>query len=282
VASISDRVGDLGGYLREQREHARLSLRQLAQLAGVSNPYLSQVERGLRNPSAEVLQQIARGLQISAEALYVRAGILESAQKRPDVEAAVHADPDLSDRQKRVLLDIYSAFRTENARMAAEPEAAEPAPRRRTTKRATPSRDGQVAAADKPAKPAKAAKRTHRAVKKSSSPTSADVAGTGSGGTGSRVDEPGTIAGIAAPASGSTGRRLPARRPRATAADSVAGRRPRRTRSTDPAPARAGAAEIADASSTASTSGTSDGIPSAPIEPAEGGSAGTTTTPTDD
>jgi transcriptional regulator with XRE-family HTH domain len=138
VASISDRVGDLGGYLREQREHARLSLRQLAQLAGVSNPYLSQVERGLRNPSAEVLQQIARGLRISAEALYVRAGILESEQQRPDVEAAVHADPDLSDRQKHVLLDIYSAFRTENARIAADPaESAEsaPAPRRRSTKR---------------------------------------------------------------------------------------------------------------------------------------------------
>lgn len=140
MASISDRVGDLGGYLREQREHARLSLRQLAQLAGVSNPYLSQVERGLRNPSAEVLQQIARGLQISAEALYVRAGILESEQKRPDVEAAVHADPDLSDRQKRVLLDIYSAFRTENARIAADPAGpAEPAPqpRRRSAKRTT-------------------------------------------------------------------------------------------------------------------------------------------------
>ena len=69
MASISDRVGDLGGYLREQREHAKLSLRQLAALAGVSNPYLSQIERGLRKPSAEVLQQIAKGLRISAEAL---------------------------------------------------------------------------------------------------------------------------------------------------------------------------------------------------------------------
>jgi transcriptional regulator with XRE-family HTH domain len=137
VASISDRVGDLGSYLREQREHARLSLRQLAQLAGVSNPYLSQVERGLRKPSAEVLQQIARGLQISAEALYVRAGILESDQKRPDIEAAVQADTDLSDRQKRVLLDIFNAFRAENARVSVEGETAEPAPpRRRSAKRA--------------------------------------------------------------------------------------------------------------------------------------------------
>lgn len=122
VASISNRVGDLGDYLREQREHARLSLRQLATLAGVSNPYLSQVERGLRKPSAEVLQQIARGLRISAEALYVRAGILEE-DVRPDVEAAVHADPGLNDRQKRVLLDIYAAFRAENAAgRAAAPE----------------------------------------------------------------------------------------------------------------------------------------------------------------
>ncbi|HEX2807468.1 MAG TPA: helix-turn-helix transcriptional regulator, partial [Kineosporiaceae bacterium] len=88
MASISDKVGDVGGYLREQREHARLSVRQLATLAGVSNPYLSQVERGLRKPSAEVLQQIARGLRISAEALYVRAGILDE-EGRVDVEAAV-------------------------------------------------------------------------------------------------------------------------------------------------------------------------------------------------
>jgi transcriptional regulator with XRE-family HTH domain len=122
VASISGKVGDLGSYLREQREHAKLSLRQLAALAGVSNPYLSQVERGLRKPSAEVLQQIARGLRISAEALYVRAGILEE-ESRPGVEAAVHADPVLTDRQKRVLLDIYAAFRAENGAVPA-PEGA--------------------------------------------------------------------------------------------------------------------------------------------------------------
>jgi transcriptional regulator with XRE-family HTH domain len=119
MASITDRVGDLGGYLREQREHARLSVRQLATLAGVSNPYLSQVERGLRNPSAEVLQQIAKGLRISAEALYVRAGILDQ-ENRPDVEAAVSADPHLNDRQRRVLLDIYTSFRSENERAQSE------------------------------------------------------------------------------------------------------------------------------------------------------------------
>lgn len=122
VASISNRVGDLGEYLREQRENAKLSLRQLASLAGVSNPYLSQVERGLRRPSAEVLQQIAKGLRISAEALYVRAGILDE-DLSPGVEVAVHADSGLTDRQKRVLLDIYTAFRAEN--VVAEKEAAD-------------------------------------------------------------------------------------------------------------------------------------------------------------
>jgi transcriptional regulator with XRE-family HTH domain len=115
VASISERVGDLGSYLREQREHAKLSVRQLAAVTGVSNPYLSQIERGLRRPSAEVLQQIARGLRISAEALYVRAGILEE-NHRIDVQLAIHADPLLTERQKRVLLDIYATFRSEHAR----------------------------------------------------------------------------------------------------------------------------------------------------------------------
>lgn len=141
VASISDRVGDLGGYLREQREHARLSVRQLASLAGVSNPYLSQVERGLRKPSAEVLQQIARGLRISAEALYVRAGILDD-EGRPDVEAAIHADPDLTERQRLVLLEVYATFRAENRRKGEEPAAA---PARRRAAAAAVTVPGQVA-----------------------------------------------------------------------------------------------------------------------------------------
>ena len=110
------KVSELGDYLREQRQSAKLSLRQLAEVAGVSNPYLSQVERGLRKPSAEVLQQIAKGLRISAEALYVRAGLLEERGDRIEVEAAVLADPLLTERQRRVLLDIYETFRTENAR----------------------------------------------------------------------------------------------------------------------------------------------------------------------
>ena len=108
-------VHDLGGYLREQRQAAQLSLRQLSEVAGVSNPYLSQIERGLKKPSAEILQQLARGLRISAESLYVRAGILEEQADHGDapvvdVRAAVLADRRLTDRQRSVLLDVYESF----------------------------------------------------------------------------------------------------------------------------------------------------------------------------
>ena len=111
--AVGQTVEGIGGYIRSQREQAQVSLRQLARSAGVSNPYLSQIERGLRKPSAEVLQQIARGLRISAEALYVQAGILD---ERPAgaVTDAVFADPTLTERQKQVLLDIYQSFRREN------------------------------------------------------------------------------------------------------------------------------------------------------------------------
>jgi len=109
-------VGNLGEYLREQRRNAQLSLRQLADAAGVSNPYLSQIERGLRKPSAEVLQQVAKALRISAETLYVRAGILDAERDQDEVEtrAVVLADPTLTERQKQVLLQIYESFRKEN------------------------------------------------------------------------------------------------------------------------------------------------------------------------
>src|SRR5690606_28162977 len=116
TGAVNQTVGTLGDYLREQREGAQLSLRQLAQQAGVSNPYLSQIERGLRKPSAEVLQQLAKALRISAEQLYVHAGIL-----RPEdgpvrsVELAVLADPDLTERQKQTLLDVYASFRAANS-----------------------------------------------------------------------------------------------------------------------------------------------------------------------
>ncbi|MFJ5308390.1 helix-turn-helix domain-containing protein [Streptomyces sp. NPDC088350] len=109
-------VGNLGEYLRDQRRNAQLSLRQLADAAGVSNPYLSQIERGLRKPSAEVLQQVAKALRISAETLYVRAGILDAERDRDEVEtrAVILADPTLTERQKQVLLQIYESFRKEN------------------------------------------------------------------------------------------------------------------------------------------------------------------------
>ncbi|MFF4019542.1 helix-turn-helix domain-containing protein [Streptomyces sp. NPDC001843] len=114
MASLN--VGNLGEYLREQRRNAQLSLRQLADAAGVSNPYLSQIERGLRKPSAEVLQQVAKALRISAETLYVRAGILDDERDRDEVEtrAVILADPTLNERQKQVLLQIYESFRKEN------------------------------------------------------------------------------------------------------------------------------------------------------------------------
>lgn len=120
MASLN--VGNLGEYLREQRRNAQLSLRQLADAAGVSNPYLSQIERGLRKPSAEVLQQVAKALRISAETLYVRAGILDAERDRDEVEtrAALLADPTLTERQKQVLLQIYESFRKENGFGGAE------------------------------------------------------------------------------------------------------------------------------------------------------------------
>ena len=114
-------VRHLGDYIREQRGASDISLRQLAKLAGVSNPYLSQIERGLRKPSAEILQQIAKALRISAEALYVQAGILEKRQGSGLVADAVHADEGLNERQKQVLLEIYGSFRKENAMSAAAP-----------------------------------------------------------------------------------------------------------------------------------------------------------------
>ncbi|MEX0170575.1 helix-turn-helix domain-containing protein [Streptomyces sp. LMG1-1-1.1] len=123
MASLN--VGNLGEYLREQRRTAQLSLRQLAEAAGVSNPYLSQIERGLRKPSAEVLQQVAKALRISAETLYVRAGILDEKEREElETRAVILADPSINERQKQVLLQIYDSFRKENAAEAAAAAAA--------------------------------------------------------------------------------------------------------------------------------------------------------------
>ena len=106
-------VKALGDFIREQRKAAQMSLRKLADAAGVSNPYLSQIERGLRKPSADILQRVAGALTISAETLYVKAGILEA--DRSDVAGAILADPDLTDGQKRALLEIYASFRKAGA-----------------------------------------------------------------------------------------------------------------------------------------------------------------------
>ena len=110
---VTDLGRDIGEYIKQQRASAKISLRQLSKLAGVSNPYLSQIERGLRKPSAEILQQIAKGLRISAEALYVQAGILDVPHGGPVVDA-VRADDALTERQKQILLDVYESFRREN------------------------------------------------------------------------------------------------------------------------------------------------------------------------
>jgi transcriptional regulator with XRE-family HTH domain len=127
-SKVGKTVENLGDYLREQRISAQLSLRQLAEQTGVSNPYLSQIERGLRRPSAEVLQQLAKALRISAETLYVRAGILDPDEDGVrSVELAVLADPGLTERQKQALLDVYQSFRAANDTSAGTyEESAEP------------------------------------------------------------------------------------------------------------------------------------------------------------
>ena len=109
--AVEARLRDLGEFIRDQRRNDRLSLRKLSELAGISNPYLSQIERGLRKPSAEILQGIAKGLRISAETLYVRAGILDE-KPDSDLEAAITADTTITERQKQTLIDVYRSFRT--------------------------------------------------------------------------------------------------------------------------------------------------------------------------
>src|SRR5438874_8919950 len=110
-------VRGLGSYIREQRRKSRLTLQKLSGAAGISNPYLSQIERGLRKPSADILQAIARGLSISAETLYVRAGILDdrgAGHQPADLVAAIVGDPMITDRQKQVLIEIYRSFQAEH------------------------------------------------------------------------------------------------------------------------------------------------------------------------
>lgn len=121
------KLRELGSYIRDQRSRGEYSLRQLARLAGVSNPYLSQIERGLRKPSAEILQAIAKALQISSETLYVKAGILEE-RDVPDLEIAILRDESLNERQRAALIEIYRSFRRENETPAGPPVAPEAGP----------------------------------------------------------------------------------------------------------------------------------------------------------
>jgi transcriptional regulator with XRE-family HTH domain len=160
-------VRELGEYIRGQRNGARLSLRKMSGLAGVSIPYLSQIERGLRKPSAEVLQGIAKGLRISAEQLYVKAGILEARPAR-DVAAAIMDDLTITERQKQALIQIYEAFREETGR--AEPDAtASSRPKTSGTRRS---------AAGKPGAPRVAARSGRKPTARATTETSARRAGT--------------------------------------------------------------------------------------------------------
>ncbi len=114
VDDHGDRWRDLGEFIRQQRGMARLSLRRMSEIAGISNPYLSQIERGLRHPSAEILRQIARALSIQAETLYVRAGILDERDPGEDLAGAILRDPELNEEQRQTMLRIYLSFRHEN------------------------------------------------------------------------------------------------------------------------------------------------------------------------
>ena len=124
AAVVTNAAQDIGSFIRSQREAAQVSVRQLAEKAGVSNPYLSQIERGLRKPSADVLNQIAKALRVSAEVLYVRAGILEPSEPS-GVRDAIITDLTITERQKQVLLDIYTSFCQQNEAVDGEPAADE-------------------------------------------------------------------------------------------------------------------------------------------------------------
>ncbi len=186
---LNDLSNGLGDYLREQRESAKLSVRQLSEIAGVSNPYLSQIERGLKKPSADILQQIAKGLQVSAESLYIRAGLLDPDEEhpptRPTVIEAVKHDAALTGRQKSALLDIYESFVTSTTTAAipevivpptgttAAGEGASTRTSRRSSPRRTSARQGTTARGAAPEGPTRAGAARTRAT--TSSPTEAST-----------------------------------------------------------------------------------------------------------
>jgi transcriptional regulator with XRE-family HTH domain len=120
MKDLEDRWAEVGAFIRDQRQIGRISLRKLSEMAGISNPYLSQIERGLRKPSADILQQIAKALRISAETLYIRAGILEEREGEEDVTMAVLRDAQLTEEQKQTLLRIYQSFVSETRALVQE------------------------------------------------------------------------------------------------------------------------------------------------------------------
>jgi len=193
------KVAELGNFIRDQRRNARLSLRKLSGMAGISNPYLSQIERGLRRPSAEILQAIAKALRISAETLYVKAGILEERGDSTDPVTAILRDLSLSDKQKQAMVEIYQSFQHENRGADADtspravalaraprptPTKAAPKPKA-APKRRAPKKAARRAAAKRPAKkPAKKKATARRAPAKRRTPArSATKRSTGRGAT---------------------------------------------------------------------------------------------------
>jgi transcriptional regulator with XRE-family HTH domain len=124
MKDLEDRWAEVGAFIRDQRQIGRISLRKLSEMAGISNPYLSQIERGLRKPSADILQQIAKALRISAETLYIRAGILEEREGEEDVTMAVLRDAQLTEEQKQTLLRIYTSFIAETKGLAQQESTA--------------------------------------------------------------------------------------------------------------------------------------------------------------
>ena len=125
VVDLETRMRELGEFIRDQRRVGHLSLRKLSEMAGISNPYLSQIERGLRKPSAEILQQLARALEISSETLYVRAGILDPQENGSDLISDIRRDPHINEDQKKTLIRIYESFRHENGGGADAPDPPE-------------------------------------------------------------------------------------------------------------------------------------------------------------
>ena len=164
------KVRELGNFIRDQRGAARLSLRRLSTLAGISNPYLSQIERGLRRPSAEILQAIAKALRISAETLYVKAGILEERTDAADLAATIRRDQSLNAKQKQLLLDVYQSFQrgSESKRGPVRKVAAAKRPRATTAKSKTSTKTStrpRTAGKGKAA-PKKSAARTRRTTRR--------------------------------------------------------------------------------------------------------------------